>query len=185
MSNKSKYSDSKRFFNGVYIYGDYTKIPGYSKEALNKTFFFATVEDFFEDGYDGYYRSDEKAAKLSRNLKRDCDRREYAYNKYIRNNAVLMDHPVLCRSTGDMTYIEYEDKTSISPDEYAEQQWIITMSYKLVKKNGNELDKRILDSIDLGYETATEISRFLGVPRQTIEYRIKKLKKILEVIKEK
>ena len=84
-----------------------------------------------------------------------------------------------------MTYIEYEDKTSISPDEYAEKQWIITMSYKLVKENGNELDKRILDSIYLGYETATEISRYLGVPRQTIEYRIKKLKKILEVIKEK
>ena len=47
MANKSKYSDSKRFFNGVYIYGDYTKIPGYSKEALNKTFFFET--DFILD----------------------------------------------------------------------------------------------------------------------------------------
>lgn len=151
-------------------------IPGYSKEALNVTFFYIKIEDYMGTGNDAYIRCTKEQFYAWRNAERNAEREEYEYNEHIGNFTISMDQEREDEN-GEVTIIEYEDKESVSPEDQAYINETIEKAKSLAK---DVIDLKILECLLDGVKSDLEIGKIVGLGRSATQERRAKLQKRLK-----
>ena len=162
------------------VYYRLQDIPGYSKEKINKTFFYAKIDNYMNLGRTVYIRCTKQQAYDYRNLQRDTQRKENSYNKHIASFTESIDESIF--DGEEYIFSEYEDKDTIGPEEITVRQLLIKEIMDKIK-NEDMLDKQIVSLILDGYTSVTEISKQIGIPRTTVQYHMDKLRKIYKYLK--
>lgn len=160
------------------VYRRLRDIPGYSEEAIkNKLFFYIKLESYFNDRSDAFIRCTEKQFYDYRNMKRNFDRQEQSYNEHIGNYCISMDKEYE-EKNGEVTIIEYEDRSTLSPEDNAHINETITKAKSLAK---DEIDIKIIDCLLSGISSDSEIANVIGLKRSAIQERRTRLQKSFKV----
>ena len=160
------------------VYRRLRDIPDYSEEAIkNKLFFYIKLENYFNDRSDAFIRCTEKQFYDYRNVKRNFDRQEQSYNEHIGNYCISMDKEYE-EKNGEVTIIEYEDRSTLSPEDNAHINETITKAKSLAK---DEIDIKIIDCLLSGISSDREIANVIGLKRSAIQERRTRLQKRFKV----
>lgn len=138
------------------VYKRLRDIPGYSNEALGKTFFYIKIENYMNYGNDAYIRCTKQQAYDYRNLQRNTKRSEHSYNKHIGNYIEPLDRMVIDEK-GNTTIIEYPDNNSDSSEDYALKEHLKAEIRKLVYTR-DTIDQQIYECIIGGDESDSIIA---------------------------
>ena len=178
MQMKSKKNQVQEEQYGNVAYRRLRDIPGYSKEAVqNKQFIYIKIENYFNDRSDAFIRCTEKQFYDYRNMKRNFDRLEQSYNKHIGNYCISMDKEYEDKN-GEVTIIEYEDRSTLSPEDNAHINETITKAKSLAK---DEIDIKIIDCLLSGISSDREIANVIGLKRSAIQERRTRFQKHFKV----
>lgn len=160
------------------VYRRLRDIPDYSEEAIkNKLFFYIKLENYFNDRSDAFIRCTEKQFYDYRNMKRNFDRQEQSYNEHIGNYCISMDKEYE-EKNGEITIIEYEDRSTLSLEDNSHINETITKAKSLAK---DEIDIKIIDCLLSGISSDSEIANFIGLKRSAIQERRTRLQKRFKV----
>lgn len=155
------------------VYKRLRDIPGYSDEALGKTFFYIKIENYMNSGNDAYIRCTKQQAYDYRNLQRNTKRSEHSYNKHIGNYIEPLDRMVIDEK-GNTTIIEYPDNNFDSSEDYALKEHLKAAIRRLVYTR-DTIDQQIYECIIGGDESDSIIAKKVGRSRSVVQERRTKL----------
>lgn len=167
--SKSKLQTEEVNYSNI-AYNELSKIPGYSLEALGKTFFYIKIKNYMNTGRDAFVRCTKMQYKKICDLNKTIEQQEYIYNEQILSESISFEEA----EDSGMIVSQYVNDC-LALDETSIINEVVTEAKLLAK---DELDLRIIDCLLEGYNSDAEIATIVGAKKSVIHTRRSKLCKL-------